>query len=261
MKSYIQKVYKTRYFWSHLAKGDLQSRFRRSKLGVLWIIAQPFFLTIIMSVVFSTVFQQELGEYLLYILSGIVVWDLLTASIIGGSNSILQSEQYIRQFNHPISIYTLRFGVLNIVTFLIELIALVIWCVCTRPNTLLMAVITLPGTVIIYFILSWALVTIAGYSNTKYRDYPQIMTLLMQALWYVSPVFFKEELFLTNKFLISMFKWNPITHILALIRNPFLFGKMPSFENYIFSINTVLIICIWAYLVNRKNEKKIIFYL
>lgn len=261
MKSYIQKVYKTRYFWSHLAKGDLQSRFRRSKLGVLWIIAQPFFLTIIMSVVFSTVFNQDLGEYLLYILSGIVVWDLLTASIVGGSNSILQSEQYIRQFNHPISIYTLRFGVLNIITFLIELIALVIWCVCMSPSNLLIAVLTLPGTVVVYFILSWALVTIAGYSNAKYRDYPQIMTLVMQAIWYVSPVFFKEELFSSSDFLVNMFRWNPITHILALIRNPFLYGEMPTLENYLFAIVTMLVVCLWAYRVNLKNEKKIIFYL
>jgi len=261
MKSYIQKVYKTRYFWFHLAKGDLKSRFRRSKLGILWVIAQPFFLTIIMSVIFSTVFKQELGEYLLHILSGIVVWDLLMASIVSGGSSLMQSEQYIRQFNHPITIYTLRFAVLNTITFLIELVALVIWIVIMKPQNLLISMVMLPFTVVIYFALSWALVTIAGYSNTKYRDYPQIMALVMQALWYVSPVFLKNEMFMSSLFLHTMFDINPITHILELIRKPFLYGEVPTGRNYLFSIVITGVFIVFACFVDKKNKKKIIFYL
>lgn len=104
LKVYLSKVYNSRYFWSHLARNDLKSRFRRSKLGMMWIVLQPFFLTIIMSAVFSTVFRTDMGEYLAYILSGIVVWDLISSSTIAGGGCILNSEQYIRQFNHPITI-------------------------------------------------------------------------------------------------------------------------------------------------------------
>lgn len=261
MKDYLKKVYDTRYFWSHLAKCDLKSRFRRSKLGLLWTVLQPFFLTIIMSFVFSTVFNEPLGDYMLYILSGMVVWDLITASAIGGGNCLLCSEQYIRQFNHPITIYSLRYAVLNTITFMIEIIALVIWVIIFAPINLVFAPITLPLTIILLFFLAWAITTLAGYSNTKYRDYPQVMALVVQTIWYLSPVFFKEEMFMSRPFLKKMFQLNPLTHILDLVRKPFIYGEMPSMMNYVFTIGSILIFGLLAFRSNKKNEKKIIFYL
>ena len=260
-KIYLIKLYRSRYFWSHLAMNDLKSRFRRSKLGMIWIILQPFFLTIIMSLVFSTVFQQELGEYLIYILSGIVVWDLISASTISGGGCILNSEQYIRQFNHPITIYTLRYTVLNTITFAIEINALFFWILISKPFNLIIGILTLPLTLILYFLLAWPVTTIAGYLNTKYRDYPQVMALVMQTIWYLSPVFFKKEQFLSNKMLSLLFDLNPITHILSLIREPLLYGKLPSLHNYGYVLLTIAVFGYWAYIVNKKNEKKIIFYL
>ena len=88
MEEYWKRIWKTRYFWSHLARCELKSRFRRSKLGLLWTVFQPLILTLIMAFVFSTIFQQTLGDYAVYILSGIVVWDLMTGSVEAGGSSI-----------------------------------------------------------------------------------------------------------------------------------------------------------------------------
>ena len=261
MKEYWKKIYKTRFFWSHLAVNDLKARFRRSKLGLLWTVLQPLLLTLILSFVFSTVFRQPLGTYAMYILSGIVVWDMMQASVVGGGNSLFASEQYIRQFNHPITIYTLRYAILNIVTFLMELIALVIWVLIFQPENLLLAFITVPLTVVLYFPLVWGLVTIAGYSGAKYRDYPQIMVLVMQTIYYFSPVFFKQEMFMASNVLETIFELNPVTHILNLVRYPFVYMKLPTAFDYLYVIMTDAIIVLWAICVNRKNEKKVIFYL
>ena len=261
LKKYSFKIYKTRYFWLHLAKSDLKARFRRSRLGFLWQVIQPLFLTIILSVVFSTVFNQPLGSYAIYVLSGIVVWDLLQSCVIGGGNCYINSEQYIRQYNHPITIYSLRYAVLNLVTFLMELIALVIWILFVSPENLIFAIITLPLTIFLYFPMIWGLTTISGYMSVKYRDYPQIMVLVMQMIYYVSPVFFKQEMFTTSETLVNLLEYNPITHILNLIRCPFVYMTMPSSIDYIFVICTDIIIAFCAYRVNKNNEKKVIFYL
>ena len=261
MREYFQKIFKTRYFWSHLARCELKARFRRSKLGLIWTVLQPLFLTMIMAAVFSTVFRQPLGEYAVYILSGIVVWNLISSSIVGGGNSILSAEQYIRQFNHPVTIYTLRSTVLNIITFLIEMIALAIWVLFTKPINLAVGLASLPLTVVMLFALSWACTTIAGFSNCKYRDYPQVMSLCMQALWYMSPVMFQRQIFESNDKLKLLYELNPVTHVLNLVRNPMLYGKLPSTVDYVYVVFLIIMFSTWAYFVNRHNEKKIIFYL
>lgn len=261
MKEYFHKIYATRYFWSHLAVNDLKSRFRRSKLGLLWTVLQPLLLTMILSVVFSTVFGQALGTYATYILSGIVVWDLLQASVVGGGNALFGSEQYIRQFNHPMTIYTLRYTILNLATFLMELIALVIWVLFVQPENLILAFFTLPLTLVFYFPLVWGFVTIAGYSGAKYRDYPQVMLLVMQMLYYFSPVFLKQEMFIKSEALLALFQINPVTHVLNILRYPFVYMQMPQTADYLYVLAADIVVVAWAVRVNRKNEKKVIFYL
>ncbi len=261
MKEYWKKIYKTRYFWSHLAKNDLKARFRRSKLGLLWTILQPLCLTLILTFVYGTVFQEKMGDYSMYVLSGIIVWNLMLANIVGAGSCLFASEQYIRQFNHPISIYSLRSTILNLMTFLLELIALAIWVLFMKPENLLLALPTLPLTVAAIFPLSWGFTTIAGYSGAKYRDYSQVMSLVMQMLYFVSPVFLKQELFANNEVLELIGKFNPITHILNLVRMPFVYMKMPGWEDYLFVLGVDMVVVLWAVWVDRSNRKKVVFYL
>lgn len=261
MKEYIQKLYEARYFWIHLARIELKNKFRRSKLGILWTFISPLCLTAIMSVVFATAFHADIASYAPYILSGILCWEVFSGSFVGGSYSIVANDAYIRQFNHPITIYTLKSAIVITVSFLISLIALAIWTLFIAPVNLLIALFTLPTTLIIYFILAWSGVTIAAMTCTKYRDYPQMAPLILQTLWYVSPVFFQEEMFAGNAILYRWFNMNPITHMLFLIRAPFLKGELPTAVNYLVSILFVGCIALAAIRINKKSARDIIFYI
>ncbi len=261
MKKYIVKLYKSRYFWSYLAKSELRNKFRRSKLGILWTFVNPLVLTGIMSVVFSTVFNSPIMEYAPYILSGILFWEILSGAFVSGSFVFMSNDGFIRQYNHPITIYTLKSAMVYVISFLIALISLVCWIVVINPHNIVLGILTLPFTLIIYFALAWAGATIAAFTNAKYRDYPQLMALMMQTIWYLSPVFFQQEMFEKNNFLFMWFKINPITHLLFLIREPFLYGNVPSIENYLISIGFVIIVAVFAIRINMKNKDSVIFYL
>lgn len=261
MKEYIFKLYKARYFWMYLARTELRNKFRRSKLGILWTFISPLLLTGIMAIVFSTVFNAPITEYAPYILSGILVWEVLSGAFVSGSMIFMSNEGFIRQFNHPITIYTLKSSIVYIVSFLISMISLLLWVLFINPQNLILGIITLPLTLVIYFILIWAASTIAAFTNAKYRDYPQLMAILMQTIWYLSPVFFQQNMFEKNEMLFNWFKVNPITHLLFLVRNPFLYGKFPTIDNYLISIGFVVVIAVFAYFINRKNKNSVIFYL
>lgn len=261
LRQYLKNIYNTRYFWTHLAKSDLKYKFRRSKLGILWTVLNPLLLTLLMTIVFGTIFKISYTTYAPYILSGLIVWELLTSSVIGGSSAILAGECYIRQFNHPVSIYPLRAALVNTISFLIAQIALIIWLIFMYPENIILGIITLPLTTIIYFLVSWPIVIISSFMGTKYRDYPQVMTLVMQALWYVSPVFFSVDMFQSNKLVQAFFSQSPVTHFLNLIREPYLYGRLPSYADYLYVLATMIILFICAIVKVYRNEKDIIFYL
>lgn len=261
MRDYFRKVYESRYFWTHLAKVELKNKFRRSKLGMLWTFISPLCLTAIMSVVFATVFHADLVTYAPYVLSGILCWEVITGSFVGGSYVIVSNDAYIRQFNHPITIYTLKSAIVITISFLISLIALGLWEIFIDPLNILIGLFTLPLTLVYFFAIAWSGVTIAAFTCTKYRDYPQMAPLILQTCWYLSPVFFQEEMFASNHLLYVWFNINPITHFLKLIRNPFLHGTLPSLADYLISAAMAALLAMLAITINKKSARDIIFYI
>lgn len=261
MKEYLGRIYASRFFWMHLAKIELKNKFRRSKLGILWVFVNPLCLTIIMSVVFAVAFHQNVLTYAPYILSGLLVWDVFVQSFVAASGTIISCDPFIRQFNHPITIYSLKSALVITISFSLSMISLCLWELFTNPAYLPVGLITMPFTIFVMFGISWSASTISSYTCTKYRDYPQMTSLIMQALWYISPVFLQESIFRSNDILYKWFSINPITHVLNLVRRPFLRGLFPSAIDYAISIAMVIILAGIAVVVNKKNERDIIFYI
>lgn len=260
VKQYFQRIDKARYFLQHLVKWDIKFKFRGSKIGVFWTILQPLLLTLIISGVFGFVFHQEIGEYAPYILSGLLVWDIINAAIVGNSYSFIQAESYIKQYSHPLIIYPMRAAMVSLVTFFIAFSAFFVWMCFLYPQNVPVGLISLPLTSMIYFGFSWSLSIISSHLHIRFRDYPYIMNLIMQILWYFSPVFFKEEMFSANRILYFLFKLNPVTQALELVREPFFTGYFPSILTYIYLFALMTAVALIASLVNEKCEKNVIFY-
>lgn len=261
IKKYWEKMYRMRYFIRHLVSIGLKNKFRRSKLGILWTFVSPLCLTIIMSVVFSTAFHYDYNDYLPYILSGILFWDLFSSTFIAGGNTIIGYDSFIRQCNHPITLYTLSNALLFTVSFAISLIALAVVVLFRNPLNVLIGIVSLPLTIVIFLIFSWAGTTISSYIGVKYRDYPMGAQLILQVIWYLSPVFFEESMFESNPIIYTWFHMNPITHMLNLLRRPFLYGTFAAPVDYGYSVAFTAVICLIAFAANRKKEKNAIFYL
>lgn len=259
MKIYVKEIWSARYFFLYLAGAELKYKFRRSKLGLLWTMVNPLVLTVMMAFIFGNLLHTDMKDYAPYIFSGLVVWEFMAASVIGGCNSLIAAETYIKQYRHPFAIYPLKNTLINISTFLIALGGLAIWTLVTKPVNLLYALASLPLSLVCMVILGWPIATLTAFTNLKYRDFAQITALGMQLLWYMSPVFFKPAMF-SSAHLSFIFDYNPITHILNLVRAPMLYGQFPTLVDYAFVLGTAAVFYVLAYLRIRSSEKGLIYY-
>lgn len=257
----LSSVYKIRYFILHLVKWDIKYKYRNSKLGMLWSILQPLFMAIIIAFIFGVVFNIPMKDYAPYILAGFIGWDLIFSGFIPNSYAYIKAESYIKQYNHPIIIYPLRETLVSMYVFLFALISLTIWVLIINPYNIIVVLISLPLTLILLFFLIFSISIISARFHVTFRDYPQIFSLLMQALWYVSPVFLSEEMFKYNDTLYKWFLYNPVTNILKLIRDPFLYGKLPDLFTYIYICVLIIVISLIAYIISKKYNKNIIYYI
>lgn len=261
LRQYLQHIYHARYFLIHLVKWDLKYKFRRSKLGIFWTILQPLLLTVIMSFVFSIVFHQEMRTYAPYILSGNLVWEIIQGAFVNNSMCFVAAEPYIRQYAHPMALYPLRASTVSICSFLIALTGLLVWAGIVYPHNLPLTLLSLPLTVALYFGLSWSITIITSHLFVRYRDYPYVMALVMQFMWYISPVFFREEMFAGSALLYRVFLVNPITQVLKLLRKPLLSGELAGPFTYLYVCGLFVFFAVIAWNVSKRAEKTVIYYL
>lgn len=258
--NYWKGIWSSRYFWIHLALSDLRSRWRRSFFGVLWSIIQPFGMTILLSVVYSKLFNSDIFTYAPYILSGIIVWECVTACVVGGALSFVQADAYIKQTKHPLAIYTLRTVLTNLMVLVLASVTLFGWSAIALPQHFgwhwLAALTIFP----VLSLVLWPLATLLAYIGTRFRDVPHAIGLIMQAIWFVSPVYFETKMF-RNGGLDALVDYNPIYHLLQIVRAPLLEGNWPTLSNYGFTLLSAAVFAFLAWLVGRTAEKKVIFYL
>src|SRR5262245_44139346 len=257
---YVTGIWSARYFWIHLALSDLRTRWRRSYIGALWSILQPLGMTALVAFVLGRLLKLDVVDYAPYILSGIIFWDYISATALGGSLAFVQNEPYIKQFRHPLAIYTLRTALANLLILILASAGLLGWILIVRPGNIGWSWLCLPLSLPLFFFSVWPLATILAYLTVRFRDIPHALGLVLQALWFISPVFFEAKFF-REAGLTSLIDYNPIYHLLQTVRAPLLAGEWPSLENYVFCLSTILALSIAACLVGWRWERNVIFYL
>ncbi|BBP86043.1 transport permease protein [Pseudomonas sp. Pc102] len=260
MTSYLSGVWYSRHFWIHLSLADLRSRWRRSFFGLLWSIIQPLGMTALLAVVFSKLFNTDIITYAPYILSGIIIWECITACVTGGSLSFVQADAYIKQCRHPLAIYTLRTVLTSLIVLALASLALLGWSAIVLPEHFGWPWLAAFSIFPMLALILWPLSTLLAYIGTRFRDVPHATGLIMQALWFISPVYFETKLFRQGG-LDGLVDYNPIYHLLQLVRAPLLNGEWPTFENYAFPALAAAIFLLLALIVGYKAERKVIFYL
>jgi lipopolysaccharide transport system permease protein len=217
-------------------------------------------MTLILTFVFSKLFNSDIHSFAPYILSGVIVWECITASVMGGTLAFVQADAYIKQTKHPLAIYTLRCVITNLIVLALASITLFIWAAIVLTQNIgfhwLSALTVFP----LLALILWPLATLLAYFGARFRDIPHSLALVMQVIWFLSPIYFEAKLF-RAKGINALVDYNPIYHLLQLVRAPLIDGTWPTLWNYSFTLLTALILMVLAGVVGKKMEEKTIFFL
>jgi len=259
-RNYIKNIYGSRFFWMHLTLADLRAKYRRSLLGILWTMLQPLALALLLSFVIGHIFKISILEYIPFVFSGLIIWEFISFSVISGCNAFVNAEIYIKQYIHPLAIYPLRHVLSSLITLLFGLFALCVLIAFWRPENLVMVPAVIFLSIPLLLMWAWPLAIIVAFVGTTFRDLQQLLIIFLQAIWYVSPVFFQPKMFYQAN-LVFLVDKNPIYYLLNLFRAPLLEGHFPPLSSYLYVIMTAAVLWIFAGIMLLKKETKLIFYL
>jgi len=249
-----------RHFWLHLARLETRTRFRRSRLGLVWAFLQPLLFTLLIALVLGAMFGSPMREFAPFVFSGLLVWGFIAEAVVSGCSSFIGAGSYMLQRRLPAAIYPLKSVLSSFTVFSCGFLGLVGWVLFLRPSNPRLPLASLFVSLPLLILLGWLLALLAGLVNLKFRDFQHSVGLVLQAIWFVSPVFIEPRLFRRAN-LDAVLDYNPVTHILNLVRAPLLNGTFPSLGDYAYTLGTIAVfgsVAVWRM---RREESSIIFYL
>lgn len=214
--------------WGRLGWNDILQRYRRSMLGPLWLTASMAIMVIALGILYAELFKTPIHDFLPFLCVGLLVWNLMSTFLIEGGTLFTGSESYIKQVRLPYSVYVFKSSWSKLIIFLHNFLIYfgVIWYFDIWPG--FTALLAIPGLAVL--ILNGALASLTlGMISARFRDIPQLVSSVVQIVFFVTPIMWKPELLQRRTYIADI---NPFYHLVEVIRGPLL-GNVPDLKHYL----------------------------
>lgn len=212
-----------------LAKIAVRNRYQRTHLGILWAMAGPVALALIIGFVWGRLLGREFADYVPYLFGGLLVWQFVTECSARGCGSLIGSAGYVKQTSVPLAVYPLRSILESYLNLLLALTGFSILLCFLDPYKLLGLITALPGLFLLLLFGAGIGLTQAVL-GTILRDHLHLSVIGFRILFYLTPILYTTDL-IDRAGISSIYRYNPIFYLIESVRQPYLTGQFPRWEN------------------------------
>lgn len=253
---YFNGIWKDRYVLWSLVNRDLQQKYRRSKLGVLWSIITPTGLAVIIGLVYATLFSTDPREFIPLLFAGLNPWNFLSGSATIAAVSFISAEGYLKQTNVNAQIFPLRNVIACFVDLMYSVMAFLVIYLFLQPDLFgPKMLLVIPG-LFIMFVFSLSIANIVSVINLNIRDYQPFQTILLQGLFYVTPVIYSKEM-MAERGMSYIYQYNPFYYILEVVKVPLQGREILSINVYLIAITMSVVLFVLSVKILMKEKATI----
>lgn len=245
LKDYFQGIWKDRYVLQSLVKKDLEMKYRGSALGVAWSVITPLGLVLIIGGVYSIIFGTDPRTFIPLLFAGLNPWLFISSSADGGTMAFITAEGYLKQTTVHAQIFPLRGVMVGFINLLYSILAFFAVYIFLAPHLFGVKMLMLIPGLLIGFCFCTALANISSVINLNIRDYQPLQSLILQGLFYATPVIFDAKM-LYDKGFAFVYRINPFYYILEVIRRPMLGERIPSLGVYGVAIGVTILLLLFS---------------
>lgn len=260
IKEYFTGIWRDRFILFSLINQDLQRKYQRSVLGITWAVLTPLGLVLIIGSVYSIIFGADPTVFIPLLFTGLNPWLCINISADGGALAFLSAEGYLKQTTVNAQIFPVRVTAVAFVNLLYSVLAFFGVYLFLKPDNFgPLMLMFIPGILLLFF-FCLALANIAAVMNLNIRDFQPLQSLILQGLFYATPIIFLPEMLAEKGFKI-VYEINPIYYLIEVVRRPMLGVELPSLKVYIVAILITSACFLASVRIVMKHKKGISFKL
>lgn len=248
-------LFKNLYQYRELLKTNIQKeirgKYKGSFLGVLWSFLNPLLMVLVYALVFSIILRQDIPNYIIFLIVGVIPWNFFTTVINQGTNCIWINSGIIKKVYFPREILPVSVVLAGLVNFLISCIIIMLFVLISGMG-FSWHLVWLPLIAILQTLFSLGLLFALCAIDTFARDVEYLVTFLLNLLFYATPIVYTADMFGQYKWILYL---NPMTHFIEAYRSIFYYQTSPSMTSIMYISLFTILFLLFGYWIFRKLEK------
>jgi len=233
---------------------SIRIRFRGTYLGLLWTAIEPTLLFVFLYALFTSIRITTRDDFGIYLLIGIILYHSFSRGTSSGLASLFQNNSLLYSVNIKKEFFPVTSTTTSALLLLVEIgvfFALLPifgfipkWTIILLPLALGLLVLLILG--FSYFL---------SIVHTYFRDIQPFWSILMTALFFVTPIFWYVED--AEGIALDIQRINPVGQVIELAHK-IIFGEIPPLDDWLYTTSLVLAILVIGFILFRKLEKNIV---
>lgn len=173
-----------------LTRKELKVKYKNSVLGFLWSLVNPLLYLVVFSLVFQGILRSDVPYFAIFLLSGLLAWNLFNAGLGGATGSIVGNASLVQKVWFPREILPLASIGAAMVHFFLQLIVLALALLAFRHGPAWSYVPLLVPAMAVLLVWTAALGIALSAVNVYLRDTQHLLELVLLAwFWFTAIVY------------------------------------------------------------------------
>lgn len=176
-----------------MVRKELKVKYTASVLGAVWSLLNPLvFLAVFSFVVRVT--GNPIPSFPVYLLSGLLGWNLFQSALMNGSRSIIENANLVKKVYFPREILPITAVGVALVDFFLQSVVLLVFIVVSGHRVGLQAIALYPLAFLTLVVFTLAMTLLVSGLNVRYRDVQHLLNLGLLVWFWMTPIVYPSGL-------------------------------------------------------------------
>ncbi|MBN8688888.1 MAG: ABC transporter permease [Chitinophagales bacterium] len=250
----IREIWQYRELFYFFTWRDIKVKYKQTTLGFLWAILQPLGMMLLFTLLFSKTWKTDTGplNYPLFVLSGLILWNLFSSSVSHAGESMIQHAGIIRKIYFPRMIIPGSAVLVSLFDFLMGLLIFIVFCLVYKQPLHWYSLPFFMAGIILVLLAGFGAGTFLSALNVKYRDFRYTIPFLLQVLFFSAQVIYPLSV-VKQPWLVNLLALNPVNGAIELFRAG-LTGGPVNYSLVLTGLAATILILLTGIYYFRKTE-------
>ena len=194
-------------------------------LGQMWNILMPFISMLIMAILFATVFNRDIKEYMPYVYTGTIIFSLYNSGMGSALHALVNNKNLLIKTKIPTNVFIIEKVYVAMIHFLFSLVGYVIILIVTGTRVGPAVTLAPLGIIISIFVII-GIGKILAVINVYFADIQYFYKVIMRLVFYGSGIFF--DVGHVSPAMAKVMGFNPVYLTIHFERQCILYNQIPD---------------------------------